>query len=177
MNFKERYEDYLMHYGVPGMRWGHRKSQAKGYKDEAVKRDRAMYGTRRVRKINSKMLKGASYMQARHEVGADEYKKGDRLVKAGRIMLPAGVATAGALALLGRGIAGKLARGAKRYEALKSMGGRDVSGGAIQKKFKQLSRRSIAASLASIGASGAAVGGYAMMRKGYKKKNRYRSYK
>lgn len=159
------------------MKWGRRKSKAKGYSNKAVKRDRAIYGDRKVRQINSKMLKGASYMQARHEVGVDEYTKGDRLVKVGKVMLPASIAAAGALALLGRGIAGKLARGAKRYETLKSMGGRDISGGEIQKKFKQLSKRSIAASLASIGASGAAVGGYAMMRKGYKKKNKYRSYK
>lgn len=50
MKFQERYEDYLMHFGIPGMRWGHRKSQAKGYSNKAVKRDRAMYGDKKSKK-------------------------------------------------------------------------------------------------------------------------------
>lgn len=27
MNFQERYDNYLMHYGIPGMKWGIRKAQ------------------------------------------------------------------------------------------------------------------------------------------------------
>lgn len=32
MNYKQEYANYLEHYGVPGTRWGHRKSQASGYR-------------------------------------------------------------------------------------------------------------------------------------------------
>lgn len=75
MNFKEEYSNYLMHHGVKGMKWGRRKSQAKNYKDEQVRRDIAMYGKSGARKINDYMLKGDSYSTARHKMGASRYKQ------------------------------------------------------------------------------------------------------
>lgn len=177
MNFQERYEDYLIHYGVPGMRWGHRKSQAKGYSDKAVKRDRAMYGDRRVRKINSKMLKGASYMQARHEVGAREYRKGDRLNKAGRILIPASVAASIAANITAGRLINKHNKAAKKYNDLIRMGGRDASGGAIKKRFSRIRNTARGAELVS--ALTAIVGpaaGASLVRAGAKRKNKYKSY-
>ena len=178
MKFQERYDDYLMHYGVPGMRWGHRKSQAKGYSNKAVKRDRAIYGDQKVRKINSKMLKGASYMQARHEVGAREYKKGDRLYKIGRVVIPVTAATAAIAAkIASKTLQKKHNIAAKKYNDLIRMGGRDVSGGAIKKKFGHLRNAVYGTALASaliplVGAAGA----YTTMKAGTKRKNKYKSY-
>lgn len=177
MKFQERYEDYLMHYGVPGMKWGHRKSQAKGYSDKAVKRDRAMYGDRKVRKINSKMLKGASYMQARHEVGADEYKKGDRLVKVGKILIPASVATSIAANIAAGKLINKHNTAAKKYNDLLRMGGRDASGGAIKKRFSQIRNTARGAELVSaLAAIGGTAAGASLVRAGAKRKNKYKSY-
>ena len=178
MSFQKEYEDYLAHYGVPGMKWGHRKSQAKGYTDKAVKRDRALYGDRKVRKINSKMLKGASYMQARHEVGEREYKKGDRLYKIGRVVIPVTATTAAiAAGIASKKLEEKHNTAAHKYNEFIRMGGRDVSGGAIKKRFANLRNAVYGTKVASaliplVGLAGA----YSLMTAGSKRRRKYKSY-
>lgn len=68
------YDDYLMHYGVLGMKWGHRKStnasnknsHNKNYTDKQRKNDRAFYGQRGEKRINKKLNEGYGLRGARH---------------------------------------------------------------------------------------------------------------
>lgn len=62
----------LMHYGVLGMKWGHRKSHVissskkkpKRYSKEKQRMDQYVYGKSGVKRIKKRMDKGASYTKA-----------------------------------------------------------------------------------------------------------------
>ena len=58
----------LYHYGVKGMKWGHRKSNAvnKNYTAKQRKQDRAFYGSRGEKRINKKLNQGHGLRGARH---------------------------------------------------------------------------------------------------------------
>ena len=60
MNFKERYEDYLMHYGVPGMRWGVRKADYKAMSPQQRRETRLAYKENRKRERRKRFLKRAA---------------------------------------------------------------------------------------------------------------------
>lgn len=48
--------NYLIHYGVPGMKWGVRHDKwNKGYSEDQRKRDLKVYGKRGVKRINKDM--------------------------------------------------------------------------------------------------------------------------
>lgn len=61
-------EEMLQHYGVLGMRWGHRKDKKSGssirYKKLDREIDEAMYGKRGVKRIEKRMKKGNSHAVA-----------------------------------------------------------------------------------------------------------------
>lgn len=68
--------DELMHYGVPGMKWGRRKTnkissskkkkkkKPKRYSKEKQKMDQYVYGKSGVKRIEKRMSKGSSYTKA-----------------------------------------------------------------------------------------------------------------
>ena len=61
-------EDYLMHHGVKGMKWGVRNEPNPKYSYEQRLRDRNVYGRLGVRRINKHMNNGLSISGARsHE--------------------------------------------------------------------------------------------------------------
>ena len=84
-----QYESELYHYGIKGMKWGVRRYQnpdgsltsagkkryAENYSEQQRTRDRKLYGSRAVNRINKRMLKGESIQSARH----DEVVRRDRL--------------------------------------------------------------------------------------------------
>lgn len=89
------YDDYLMHYGVLGMKWGHRKStnasnknsHNKNYTDKQRKNDRAFYGQRGEKRINKKLnegygLRGARHFEAERRERTEKRKK--RIKKVGK---------------------------------------------------------------------------------------------
>lgn len=57
------YDDYLTHYGVPGMKWGRRKNE--NYSSDQRARDSQIYGNSGVKRINKNMNKGESVSTAR----------------------------------------------------------------------------------------------------------------
>jgi len=58
--------DYLIHHGVKGMRWGVRHDkQNPNYSSTQQKRDKAVYGPSGVKRINKNMNKGLSISGAR----------------------------------------------------------------------------------------------------------------
>ena len=171
-------EDELIHYGVPGMKWGIRKAQSKNYTDNAVKRDRALYGDKAVRRINKYMLKGDDYMTARHKMGNREYKKGRLLNLAGKIAVPAGVGLGVGSALLSNKLHFKSEAGKNRYIDLLNAGGRDASNGRIAKRFNTLDRTAKATRLAGYLAPFlGAAGSVALTRSGNHKRYKYRSFR
>ena len=48
-------QDYLMHHGVKGMKWGVRKDPNPNYSSEQQRRDYQVYGKSGVRRINRNM--------------------------------------------------------------------------------------------------------------------------
>lgn len=60
------YSDYLAHFGVKGMKWGHRKKeeQNKRYGKNQRQDDYTIYGRRGVKRINRRMNKGQTHKQA-----------------------------------------------------------------------------------------------------------------
>lgn len=171
-------EDELIHYGVPGMKWGVRKAQSKNYEDSAVKRDRALYGDKAVRRINKYMLKGDDYMTARHKMGNREYKKGRLQNIAGKIAVPAGVGLGIGSALLSNKLRRMSDYGRGKYVDLLNEGGRDASNGRIWKLFGAMDNASKGAKLAGYLAPFlGAAGSVALTRSGNRKRYKYRSYK
>lgn len=72
----------LYHYGVKGMRWGHRKDNP-DYSSEQRKRDKSIYGRGGVRRINRSMNKGSKISAARS-------KEADRIYRHRRVGVYAG---------------------------------------------------------------------------------------
>lgn len=63
--------DYLIHYGVKGMKWGVRKEpQNSSYSEKQRKRDREVYGRGGVKRINKSMNEGSSISGARSKEAA-----------------------------------------------------------------------------------------------------------
>lgn len=72
----------LMHYGVPGMRWGRRKTpQAENYSTKQRAQDRALYGRGGEKRINKRMLSGEGIKTARHyEVERKERREHGKMI-------------------------------------------------------------------------------------------------
>lgn len=90
---RNQYE--LYHYGVKGMKWGHRKQRDsknthnKNYTDKQRKNDRAFYGEKGEKRINKKLnegygLRGARHFEAERRQRAEKRKK--KLKKAGKVI-------------------------------------------------------------------------------------------
>ena len=56
---------YLEHFGVPGMHWGRRKTYSSKYSEEQMRRDKSVYGSGGVNRINKQLLSGNSISGAR----------------------------------------------------------------------------------------------------------------
>ena len=63
MSVEEETADFLAHYGVLGMKWG--KSRNPNYTPQQVKRDRQLYGSKGVRRINKNLNAGDQISVAR----------------------------------------------------------------------------------------------------------------
>ena len=66
-------EDYIMHYGVKGMKWGVRKKRKsldykrnrnKNYSDSYYRKDKYLYGKGVTKRINKRMNKGMTHLEA-----------------------------------------------------------------------------------------------------------------
>lgn len=73
----EMTDNELTHYGIKGMKWGHRKSSYNtDYSSDQRKRDRQIYGKRGERRINLALNNGDSISVAR----GDEKRKRDSIL-------------------------------------------------------------------------------------------------
>lgn len=93
-------DEFLMHHGVKGMKWGIRKDRNRNpnYSSKQRIRDRKLYGRGAERRINKRMNKGESVQSARH----NEVVKKNRKRKAKNVAAVVGsaaVATGGAIAI------------------------------------------------------------------------------
>lgn len=77
-------EEFLAHYGVLGMKWG--KSKNPDYTPQQVKRDRQLYGTRGVNRINKNLNAGDQISVAR---GVEVTRK-NAVVKKNKYIRPGG---------------------------------------------------------------------------------------
>lgn len=106
-------ENELIHFGIKGMKWGVRryrnkdgsltsagkKRYAENYTAQQRTRDRKLYGSKAVKRINNRMLKGESVQSARHNevVRKNRINKGKRLtatVATSAVVLGGAAATA-----------------------------------------------------------------------------------
>jgi len=66
---EEEFEDYLAHFGVPGMKWGQRKRELNAdnpnYTNDQRKRDKQVYGRGGAKRINKNLNRGDSISTAR----------------------------------------------------------------------------------------------------------------
>lgn len=80
------YEEYLIHYGVKGMKWGIRKKstepQNKRYDVNQRKNDKDIFGKRGVRRINRRMNKGKTHKQAERAEWIGQIAKGVTAISA-----------------------------------------------------------------------------------------------
>ena len=169
MSFQKEYEDFLIHYGVPGMKWGHRKSQHANYTTSMVERDRALYGDKNVRRINDAMHKGQSYMEARHRVGNKNYKQGKRRMRAAKALGILGTAAGLGVAAVGD---------AKARYFNKNYANRPLFGAGEYGDAKSLKKSAQALQIAGLVTGGGSALGAALLSKNARKKlKKYSAYK
>lgn len=96
------YPDYLMHYGVPGMKWGVRKARKKNYISKAVKKRRSSYSqdytdTEKLRKKNYKQLSNSELksLNKRLELESNYKRLNPKGVEKGKRMVSYGIGILG----------------------------------------------------------------------------------
>ena len=75
-------QDYLMHYGVKGMKWGVRHDPNTNYGQDQRRRDRRVYGNGGVKRINKHMNRGETISGAR-SIEADRINNARRRARVG----------------------------------------------------------------------------------------------
>ena len=76
-----QYPDYLMHYGVPGMKWGVRKARKNNYFSKAAKKRRSSYSqdykdSEKLRKKSYKQLSTSEMKQLNKRLEAEsQYRR------------------------------------------------------------------------------------------------------
>lgn len=96
------YRDYLMHYGIPGMKWGVRKARKKNYISKAVKKRRSSYSqdytdTEKLRKKNYKQLSNSELksLNKRLELESNYKRLNPKGVEKGKRMVSYGIGILG----------------------------------------------------------------------------------
>lgn len=186
MKFQSEYETYLEHYGVKGMRWGHRKQQAKNYKDYQVTRDIQLYGKRGARKINSYMLKGDSYQTARNKMGRRSYKQAKAKKAVGAALMAIGGLNAFATFkmydnnadLLNKKIDDHNSRIYKKVQSNRWTLNDTVKFTTEKSQIEKEKKSMTAVSIGNlVGSALSIIGGTVLVRSGQADKARYNSYK
>ena len=97
-----QYPDYLMHYGVPGMKWGVRKARKNNYISKAVKKRRSSYSqdykdTAKLRKKNYKQLSNSELksLNKRLELESNYKRLNPKGVEKGKRMVSYGIGILG----------------------------------------------------------------------------------
>lgn len=96
------YRDCLMHYGIPGMKWGVRKARKKNYISKAVKKRRSSYSqdytdTEKLRKKNYKQLSNSELksLNKRLELESNYKRLNPKGVEKGKRMVSYGIGILG----------------------------------------------------------------------------------
>lgn len=100
-----QYPDYLMHYGIPGMKWGVRKARKNNYFSKAAKKRRSSYSqdykdVEKLRKKSYKQLSNSELksLNKRLELEANYKRLNPKGIEKGKRMVSYGV---GLLSLAG----------------------------------------------------------------------------